>query len=80
MDPYSARTLGPPLTPALLRLDPMFDPFPERSALPKALRRETKVNSRASGARVGGSEPDWHSGPPRRTRATPKAFEGMTKS
>jgi TolB-like protein/Tfp pilus assembly protein PilF len=24
---YSARTLGPPLTPALLRLDPMFDPL-----------------------------------------------------
>jgi serine/threonine-protein kinase len=24
---YSARALGPPLTPALLRLDPMFDPL-----------------------------------------------------
>jgi serine/threonine-protein kinase len=24
---YSARVLGPPLTPALLRLDPMFDPL-----------------------------------------------------
>jgi len=31
-----------PLTPALLRLDPMFDPLRDDPALPKTLRRDTE--------------------------------------
>ena len=35
-----------PLTPALLRLDPIFDPVRDDQALPETLRRQTKVNTR----------------------------------
>jgi hypothetical protein len=37
---------GIPLTPALLRLDPMFRSASEGSALPKTLRRKEAVNAR----------------------------------
>jgi hypothetical protein len=40
-----------PLTPALLRLDPMFDPLRNGSALPKTLRREEAVTVRVAANR-----------------------------
>src|SRR5262245_7438151 len=43
--PYvGALAWGMPLTPALLRLDPMFDPLRKGSAFPKTLRGKAAVN------------------------------------
>src|SRR5436189_3689988 len=43
--PYSSPLYGPaPVTPALLRLDPIWDPFARRSRVPKTLRRKAALN------------------------------------
>jgi tetratricopeptide (TPR) repeat protein len=56
-----------------LQNDPRFNALMRRSDL------QSHEYARAGAARVGGSEPDWHRSPPRRTGATPKAFGGMAK-
>ena len=45
--PYWSYRYGPPaITPALLRLDPLWDPFARRSRFPKALRGKGAVKTR----------------------------------
>jgi len=50
--PYQSSAYGltsaAPVTPALLRLDPIWDPFARRSRFPKTLRRKAAVNKTAA--------------------------------
>ncbi|HMF45416.1 MAG TPA: hypothetical protein VKE29_01970 [Candidatus Udaeobacter sp.] len=42
--PYTSWLYGTPVTPTLLRLDPLWDPFAQQSSFPKTLRGKAALN------------------------------------